>query len=63
MAASSTSDIPESKIGYCPCNRCSLARKQVIVQVRELAHSYDVSGDQTLWRVAQDIYKLLDGIK
>lgn len=63
MAASSASDIPESKIDYCPCNRCSLSRKQVIAQVRELAQSYDLSGDQTLWRVAQDIYQLLDGIK
>lgn len=63
MAASSASDIPESKVDYCPCNRCSLSRKQVIAQVRELAKSYDVSGDQTLWRVAQDIYSLLDGIK
>jgi hypothetical protein len=28
MAASSASDIPDSKSDYCPCNRCTLARKQ-----------------------------------
>ena len=28
MAASSASDIPESKSDYCPCNRCTVARKQ-----------------------------------
>jgi hypothetical protein len=63
MAASSASDITDSKVDYCPCNRCGQARKQVIAKVRELAHSYDVSGDQTLWRVGQDIYELLERIK
>ena len=29
MAASSASDIPESKSDYCPCNRCGQARKEV----------------------------------
>ena len=28
MAASSASDIPESKSDYCPCNRCGQARKE-----------------------------------
>jgi hypothetical protein len=28
MAASSALDIPESKSDYCPCNRCTVARKQ-----------------------------------
>jgi len=28
MAASSASDIPDSKSDYCPCNRCTVARKQ-----------------------------------
>ena len=40
MAASSAADIPESKIDYCPCNRCTVARKQgrqeIIDIVREL---------------------------
>jgi hypothetical protein len=34
-----------------------------IKRVRELAKSYDTSGDQDLWRVAQDIYQALDGDK
>ena len=40
MAAGSASDIPNSKSDYCPCNRCTLARKQgrqeIIRLVREL---------------------------
>jgi endonuclease III len=28
MVASNLSDIPESKVDFCPCNRCSVARKQ-----------------------------------
>lgn len=28
MAASSSSDIPDSKSDYCPCNRCGQARKE-----------------------------------
>ena len=28
MAAGNASDIPDSKSDYCPCNRCTLARKQ-----------------------------------
>jgi hypothetical protein len=28
MAASSSSDIPDSKSDYCPCNRCKQARKE-----------------------------------
>jgi hypothetical protein len=33
--------------------------REAIQRVRELAKSYDVSGDQTLWRVGQDIYEAL----
>ena len=44
MAASSAADIPDSKIDYCPCNRCTVARKQgrqeVEARVRELAEKY-----------------------
>ena len=40
MAAGSASDIPDSKSDYCPCNRCTVARKQgrqeIIDLVREL---------------------------
>jgi hypothetical protein len=40
MAASSASDIPDSKVDYCPCNRCTVARKQgrqeIIDIVREV---------------------------
>ena len=67
MAAGNASDIPDSKSDYCPCNRCTVARKQgrqeVIDKVLNLAKSYDVSGDQTLWRVGQDIFNLLEGQK
>jgi hypothetical protein len=67
MAAGSASDIPDSKSDYCPCNRCTVARKQgieeVTAKVLNLAKSYDVSGDQTLWRVGQDIFNLLEGQK
>lgn len=63
MAASSASDIPDSKSDYCPCNRCTVARKQgrqeVVFKIRELAKGYDTSGDQTLWRVGQDIYSII----
>lgn len=44
MAAGSASDIPDSKSDYCPCNRCTLARKQgreeIINLVRELHKEY-----------------------
>jgi hypothetical protein len=67
MAAGSASDIPDSKSDYCPCNRCTVARKQgkeeITAKVLSLAKSYDVSGDQTLWRVGQDIFNLLEGQK
>jgi hypothetical protein len=48
MAASSSSDIPESKSDYCPCNRCGVARKEgnkemreAIQRVRELAKKFE----------------------
>ena len=45
MAASNASDIPESKSDYCPCNRCTVARKQgrqeVSEQVRKLAEKFE----------------------
>jgi len=67
MAAGSASDIPDSKSDYCPCNRCTVARKQgrqeVTHKILNLAKSYDVSGDQILWRVGQDIFNLLEGQK
>jgi hypothetical protein len=67
MSASSASDIPDSKSDYCPCNRCTVARKQgrqeVTDKVLNLVKLYDVSGDQTLWRVGQDIFNLLEGQK
>jgi hypothetical protein len=63
MAASSASDIPDSKSDYCPCNRCTVARKQgrqeIIIKIKELAKGYDTSGDQILWRVGQDIYNMI----
>lgn len=34
--------------------------REAIQKVRELAKSYDKSGDQTLWRVGQDLYKALE---
>lgn len=34
--------------------------REAIQRVRELAKSYDVSGDQMLWRAGQDIYQALD---
>lgn len=44
MAASSAADIPESKVDYCPCNRCTVARKQgkqeIIDIVRKLTQVY-----------------------
>jgi hypothetical protein len=36
MAAGSAQDIPESKSDYCPCNRCTLARKQGRQEIAEL---------------------------
>jgi hypothetical protein len=33
MAASSASEIPDSKSDYCPCNRCTVARKQGIQEI------------------------------
>lgn len=48
MAASSASDIPESKIDYCPCNRCTVARKQgrqeIIDIIRELHYPVNDGG-------------------
>ena len=45
MAASSSSDIPDSKSDYCPCNRCSVARKEgreeIISLVRELHYPFN----------------------
>lgn len=45
MAASSASDIPDSKSDYCPCNRCTVARKQgrkeVVDRIRELAEKFE----------------------
>jgi len=45
MSASSASDIPDSKSDYCPCNRCTLARKQgrqeIINSMRILAEKFD----------------------
>jgi hypothetical protein len=37
--------------------------REAIQRVRELAKSYDTSGDQTLWRVGQDIYQALQDKK
>ena len=48
MAASSASDIPEPKSDHCPCNRCTVARKQGIQQaterVRELHYAVNDYG-------------------
>jgi hypothetical protein len=48
MAASSASDIPESKSDYCPCNRCTVARKQgrqeIIDSIRELHYAVNDGG-------------------
>ena len=33
--------------------------REAIQRVRELAKSYDISGDQMLWRAGQDIYQAL----
>jgi hypothetical protein len=45
MAAGNASDIPDSKSDYCPCNRCTVARKQgmqeVIDSMRMLADKFD----------------------
>jgi len=49
MAASNASDIPESKSDYCPCNRCTVARKQgrqeIVAKLRDLITRYTVIGD------------------
>jgi hypothetical protein len=49
MAASNASDIPESKSDYCPCNRCTVARKQgrqeIVIKLRDLLTRYTVIGD------------------
>lgn len=39
----------------------AVRNREALRRVRELAKAYDVSGDQVLWRVAQDIYKALEG--
>jgi len=48
MAASSASDIPDSKSDYCSCNRCTVARKQgkqeIIMRVRELHYAVNDGG-------------------
>jgi hypothetical protein len=64
MAASSAADIPESKSDYCPCNRCTVARKQgrqeIISKLRELIIKYTVIGDYE--DIPQEeILKLLEG--
>ena len=66
MAASSAADIPESKSDYCPCNRCTVARKQgrqeIINNIRELITKYTVTGDYE--DIPQEeILKVLEGIK
>ena len=44
MAASSASDIPESKSDYCPCNRCGVARKEgrqeILKKLSEIVFKY-----------------------
>jgi hypothetical protein len=48
MAASSSSDISESKSDYCPCNRCGVARKEgkqeIIDRIRELHYPVNDGG-------------------
>ena len=48
MAASSAADIPESKSDHCPCNRCTVARKQgrqeIIDIIRELHYPVNDGG-------------------
>jgi hypothetical protein len=45
MAAGNASDIPDLKSDYCPCNRCTVARKQgmqeIIRRVRELVDKFE----------------------
>lgn len=66
MAASSAADIPESKVDYCPCNRCTVARKQgreeIIDRVRELTQEYWDTNLIPL-SVYKELMELLDGIK
>ena len=49
MAAGSSSDIPDSKSDYCPCNRCGVARKEgsqnILKKLRDLLTKYTVVGD------------------
>lgn len=66
MAASSAADIPESKSDHCPCNRCTIARKQgrqeIINSIRELITKYTVVGYYE--DIPQEeILKALEGIK
>jgi hypothetical protein len=72
MVASKASDIPESNSDYCPCNRCTLARKQgrqeVIDSMRILADKFN--GEEPVGEAmlsyklaASRIYAALDGDK
>jgi hypothetical protein len=72
MVASKASDIPESNSDYCPCNRCTLARKQgrqeIINSMPILADKFDNEepiGEAMLsYRLAASrIYAFLDGDK
>ena len=66
MAASSAADIPESKSDYCPCNRCTVARKQgrqeIIDRVRKVLMYwvYDIS-NTTEQDYYMQIVEALDG--
>ncbi len=64
MAASSASDIPDSKVDYCPCNRCTVARKQgrqeIIDRVRKLTQEYWDTNLIPL-SVYKELMELLDG--
>lgn len=68
MAASNSSDIPESKSDYCLCNRCTVARKQgrqeVSEQVRKLAKKFEQEPDNEMVSyhlAARRILTALDG--
>lgn len=74
MAASSAVDIPDSKIDYCPCNRCNVARKQgkqeVKERVREILKEVTADKSETglsrsehlvVVALADRIYQSLDG--
>lgn len=43
------------------CRKEVVDALNAVQRVRELAKAYDLSGDQDLWRVSQDIIKALDG--